>query len=46
VFLKFRNTATALTKIIDDINLGVGRSRFSISDVLDFTKAFDSMSHD
>jgi hypothetical protein len=38
--------ATALTKIMDDIHLEVERSVFSISALLDFTKAFDCMSHD
>jgi hypothetical protein len=37
---------TALSKIFDDIHLGVERSGFSISVLLDFSKAFDSMSHD
>jgi hypothetical protein len=32
-----------LTKIMDDIHLGVERSGFSISVLLDFSKAFDSM---
>jgi hypothetical protein len=45
-FHKFRSTAAALTKIMDDIHLGVVRSGFSISVLLDFSKAFDSMSHD
>jgi hypothetical protein len=45
-FRKFRSTATALTKIIDDIHLGVERSRFSISVLVDFSKAFDTISHD
>jgi hypothetical protein len=31
---------------MDDIHLGVVRSGFSISVLLDFSKAFDSMSHD
>jgi hypothetical protein len=31
---------------MDDIHLGVERSGFSISVLLDFSKAFDSMSHD
>jgi hypothetical protein len=45
-FRKFRSTGTALTKIMDDIHLGVERLEFSISVLLDFSKAFDSMSHD
>jgi hypothetical protein len=45
-FRNCRSTATALTKIKDDIHLGVERLRFSISVLLDFSKAFDSMSHD
>jgi hypothetical protein len=43
---KFRSTTTVLTKIMDDIHLGVVRSGFSIFVLLDFSKAFDSMSHD
>jgi hypothetical protein len=31
---------------MDDIHLGVERSGFSISVQFDFSKAFDSMSHD
>jgi hypothetical protein len=38
-FRKFRSTATALTKIMDDIHLGVERSGFSTSLLLDFSKA-------
>jgi hypothetical protein len=45
-FRKYRSTATALTKIMDDIHLGLERSEFSISVLLDFSTAFDSMSHD
>jgi hypothetical protein len=45
-FCKFRSTATAFTKIMDDIHLEVERAGLSISVLLDFSKAFDSMSHD
>jgi hypothetical protein len=45
-FRKFRCTATALTKIMDDIHLGVERSGFSISVLRDFSMVFDSMPHD
>jgi hypothetical protein len=36
-FRKFRIVPTALTKIMDDIHLGVERSGFSISVRLDFS---------
>jgi hypothetical protein len=45
-FQKFRRTAIALTKKMDDIHLGVERLGFSISVLLDFSEAFDFMSHD
>jgi hypothetical protein len=45
-FVNSALSATALTKIMDDIHLGVERSGFSISVLLDFSKTFDSMSHD
>jgi hypothetical protein len=35
-----------MTKIMDDIHLGVERSGFSISILLDLSKVFDSMLHD
>jgi hypothetical protein len=38
---KFCSIYTALTKIIDEIRLGVEKSRFSISVLLDFSKAFE-----
>jgi hypothetical protein len=43
--IRLHSTATAFTKIMDDIHLGVDRSGFSIAVLLDFSKAFDSMSH-
>jgi Reverse transcriptase (RNA-dependent DNA polymerase) len=45
-FRKFHSTATALTKIFDDIPLVIERDGFSVTVLLDFSKAFDSMSHD
>jgi hypothetical protein len=37
---------TTLTKIMDDIHLGVERTGFLISVLVDFSTVFDSMSHD
>jgi hypothetical protein len=44
-FCKFRSTATVLIKIMDHIHLGVERSGFLISVLLDFSNAFDFMSN-
>jgi retron-type reverse transcriptase len=44
-FRRSHSTATALTKILDDIHLAVEVDGFSVAVLLDFTKAFDSMSH-
>jgi hypothetical protein len=45
-FRRFHSTATALTKIFDDIQLAVEGDGFSVAVLLDFSKAFDSMSYD
>jgi hypothetical protein len=45
-FRKSCSVATALTKIMDDIYPGVEKSGLSISVLLDFSKVFDSVSHD
>jgi hypothetical protein len=44
-FCKFRSTANALIKIMDHIQLEMERSGFSISVLLNFSNAFDFMSH-
>jgi hypothetical protein len=44
-FRRFHSTATAWTSIMDDIHLSVERSDFSVTILLDFSKAFDSMVH-
>jgi hypothetical protein len=45
-FRKIRSSATALSKILDDIHLEVERSGFLISVLLGFSKAFYSISKD
>jgi Reverse transcriptase (RNA-dependent DNA polymerase) len=44
-FRRSHSTVTALAKILDDIHLAVENDGFCVAVLLDFSKAFDSMSH-
>jgi retron-type reverse transcriptase len=44
-FRRSHSTVTALTRILDDLHLAVEADGFSVAVLLDFSKAFDSMSH-